>query len=165
MAKRDISRGSLDMGEEKKILKICVIHGPNLNMLGHRDKTQYGNLTLDKLNKLIRKRAQELGVELRIYQFNSEEKIIKTLHRQRNLSDGILINPAAYTHYSYAIRDAIELLPIPVIEIHLSNIYEREDFRQISVTKDVCVHQFYGKKEISYVEALDYLYNYLSKNE
>lgn len=151
------------MSDEKKVLKICVIHGPNLNMLGLRDKAQYGTLTLDKLNKLLRKKATELGVELSIYQFNSEEKIIKMLHRQRKISNGIMINPAAYTHYSYAIRDAIELLPIPVVEIHLSNIYEREDFRHISVTKDVCIDQFYGKKEQSYIDALVFLEKHLNK--
>lgn len=145
------------MKDLNKRKRICVIHGPNLNMLGHRDKSQYGTLTLDKLNKLIRKKAEALDLDLVIYQFNSEEKIIKTLHSQRNKSAGIIINPAAYTHYSYAIRDAIELLKIPVVEVHLSNIYEREDFRSISVTKEVCDTQFYGKKEDSYLEALLYL--------
>ncbi|MFA6618594.1 MAG: type II 3-dehydroquinate dehydratase [Candidatus Neomarinimicrobiota bacterium] len=145
------------MKDLNKRKRICVIHGPNLNMLGHRDKSQYGTLTLDKLNKLIRKKAEALDLDLVIYQFNSEEKIIKTLHSQRNKSAGIIINPAAYTHYSYAIRDAIELLKIPVVEVHLSNIYEREDFRSISVTKEVCDTQFYGKKEDSYLEAISYL--------
>ncbi|RKY54982.1 MAG: 3-dehydroquinate dehydratase [Candidatus Neomarinimicrobiota bacterium] len=147
--------------ETKKNIKICIIHGPNLNMLGHRDKAQYGNLTLGKLNKKIRHQAEELGLDISIYQFNSEEKIIKMLHRQRKLSNGIVINPAAYTHYSYAIRDAIELLAIPVVEVHLSNIYERENFRSISVTKDVCVKQFYGKKEESYLEALQFLHEHI----
>ena len=149
------------MSVEKKMKKICVIHGPNLNMLGHRDKRQYGTLTLDKLNRMIRNVANELKIEVSIFQFNSEEKIIKTLHRQRKIVDAVLINPAAYTHYSYAIRDAIELLSIPVVEVHLSNIYEREDFRSVSVTKDVCIEQFYGKKEMSYAEALHYLQEYL----
>jgi 3-dehydroquinate dehydratase-2 len=142
---------------ELKPVRICVIHGPNLNMLGHRDPKLYGNLTLDKLNKMIRNHAKSLGFEVSIYQFNSEEKIIKTLHRSRKTFDGVIINPAAYTHYSYAIRDAIELLPLPVVEVHLSNIYEREDFRSISVTKDVCAAQYYGMKEKSYIEALEFL--------
>lgn len=150
--------------EEKKNVKICVIHGPNLNMLGHRDKAQYSTLTLDKLNKKIRRNAEELGLDVSIYQFNSEEKIIKMLHRQRKISEGVIINPAAFTHYSYAIRDAIELLAIPVVEVHLSNIYEREDFRRISVTKDVCVKQFYGKKEESYFEALQFLHEHLKRS-
>lgn len=149
--------------DPQKKLKICVIHGPNLNLLGHRDKSQYGTLTLDKLNRLIRRTAEACGMDVSIYQFNSEEKIIRTLHRLRKVSDGIIINPAAYTHYSYAIRDAIELLPIPVVEVHLSNIYEREEFRKISVTRDVCVRQIYGKKEESYLEAIRYLQDYLKK--
>ncbi|MEA2077582.1 MAG: type II 3-dehydroquinate dehydratase [Candidatus Marinimicrobia bacterium] len=148
---------------ENKLIKICVIHGPNLNMLGHRDKKQYGTLTMDKLNKKIRNFAKELEIEISIYQFNSEEKIIKMLHRSRKTADAVIINPAAYTHYSYAIRDAIELLSIPVVEVHLSNIYEREDFRQISVTKEVCLKQFYGKKEESYIEALSFLHDHLKK--
>ena len=150
--------------ETVKNIKICIIHGPNLNMLGHRDKAQYGNLTLDKLNKKIRRKAEELGLDISIYQFNSEEKIIKMLHRQRKISEGIIINPAAYTHYSYAIRDAIELLAIPVVEVHLSNIYEREDFRSVSVTKDVCIKQFYGKKEESYIEALQFLHQQIKRS-
>ena len=152
------------MSADKKNVKICVIHGPNLNMLGHRDKAQYGSLTLDKLNKMIRRKSEELGLDVSIYQFNSEEKIIKMLHRQRKISEGIIINPAAFTHYSYAIRDAIELLAIPVIEVHLSNIYEREEFRSISVTKDVCIEQFYGKKEESYIEALQFMYEQLIRS-
>lgn len=144
-------------------MKILVIHGPNLNMLGHRDRAQYGTLTLDKLNALLRKEAQALNIELSIYQFNSEEKIIRTLQRQRNKCNAVILNPAAYTHYSYAIRDTIELLPVPVVEVHLSNIYEREDFRRISVTKAVCLHQIYGKKEQSYIEALHFLYEHLRK--
>lgn len=142
---------------EKKLLKILVIHGPNLNMLGSRDPKQYGTLTLDKLNTLIRRKATELGMQLSIFQFNSEEKIIRTLHRMRKRCDGVIINPAAYTHYSYAIRDAIELLRIPVVEVHLSDIYEREPFRKISVTRDVCIRQICGKKEGSYLEALEFL--------
>ena len=149
--------------EQQKKKKICVIHGPNLNMLGLRDKKQYGNLTLDKLNKLIRNYATDLDIETSIYQFNSEEKILKALHRARKSFDALIINPAAYTHYSYAIRDAIELLPIPAVEVHLSNIYEREDFRKVSVTKDVCISQFYGKKEKSYLEAIKYLHEHLTK--
>lgn len=142
---------------KNKLLKILVIHGPNLNLLGSRDPKQYGTLTLDKLNTLIRRKAAELGMELSIFQFNSEEKIIRTLHRMRNRCDGVIINPAAFTHYSYAIRDAIELLHIPVVEVHLSNIYEREPFRKISVTRDVCSRQISGKKEGSYIEALEFL--------
>lgn len=145
--------------QNEKLPKICIIHGPNLNMLGSRDRAQYGNMTLDKLNKLIRQKARDLGFETSIYQFNSEEKIIKTLHRSRKTYDAVVINPAAYTHYSYAIRDAIELLSIPVVEVHLSNIYDREEFRKISVTKDVCSRQFYGKKEKAILKPLNFCVN------
>ncbi|HAE87589.1 TPA: 3-dehydroquinate dehydratase, partial [Candidatus Marinimicrobia bacterium] len=97
---------------EKK-LKILVLHGPNLNLLGHRDPRHYGRLTLDKLNTLIRKKARELDVDVKFYQTNHEGELVTLLQRQRKYVDGILINPAAYTHTSIAIRDAIELIKIP----------------------------------------------------
>ena len=150
------------MTEHKKIL---IIHGPNLNLLGLRDKEHYGTLTLDKLNKLLRSKANELGVDLKIFQSNSEGDIVTLIQRQRNKCAGILINPAAYTHTSIAIRDALELVPIPAVEVHLSNIYEREDFRKISVTKDVCIHQIYGKKEKSYTEGLEYLVKHIRRQK
>lgn len=148
---------------KEKNPRICVIHGPNLNMLGHRDAAHYGNLTLSRLNTLMKRHAAELDLDLSIYQFNSEEKIIKTLHRQRNKAAAVIINPAAYTHYSIAIRDAIEILKIPVVEVHLSDIYARDDFRKISVTKEVCTTQFYGKHEQSYLDAIDFIGNELNK--
>ncbi len=139
--------------------KIFIIHGPNLNLLGTRDPEQYGTLTLDKVNSAIRKRAHDLGLETRIIQTNHEGRIIDLLHRRRKWADGIIINPGAFTHYSYAIRDAIEGIHTPVVEVHLSNIYEREDFRSVSVTKEVCSAQFFGKKVDSYLEALEYFTN------
>ena len=141
--------------------RIFIIHGPNLNLLGTRDPEQYGTLTLDKVNTAIRKKARALELETRIIQTNHEGRIIDLLHRRRKWADGFIINPGAFTHYSYAIRDAIEGIQTPVVEAHLSNIYEREDFRQVSVTKDVCVAQFYGKKVDSYLEALEYLSSHL----
>ncbi|MBC8194074.1 MAG: 3-dehydroquinate dehydratase [Candidatus Marinimicrobia bacterium] len=147
---------------EKK--RIFIIHGPNLNLLGSRDPEQYGTLTLDKVNTAIRKKARELDLETRIIQTNHEGRIIDLLHRRRKWADGIIVNPGAFTHYSYAIRDAIEGIQIPVVEVHLSNIYEREDFRSVSVTKDVCVAQFYGKKVDSYLEALTFLSKHLTPN-
>lgn len=136
--------------------KIFIIHGPNLNLLGSRDPEQYGTLTLNKVNTAIRKKARELNLETRIIQTNHEGRIIDLLHRRRKWADGFVINPGAFTHYSYAIRDAIEAIGIPVIEVHLSNIYEREAFRSTSVLKDVCAAQFFGKKVDSYLEALEY---------
>jgi len=138
-------------------LKIFIIHGPNLNLLGTRDPEQYGTLTLDKVNTEIRKKARELDLETRIIQTNHEGRIIDLLHRRRKWADGFIINPGAFTHYSYAIRDAIDAIHPPVVEVHLSNIYERETFRSVSVTKDVCAAQFYGKKVDSYLEALEYI--------
>ena len=144
--------------------RIFIIHGPNLNLLGSRDPEQYGTLTLDKVNTAIRKKARDLDIETRIIQTNHEGRIIDLLHRRRKWADGIIINPGAFTHYSYAIRDAIEGIAKPVVEVHLSNIYEREDFRSISVIKDVCTEQFYGKKVDSYLEALQYLSKHLASS-
>lgn len=137
--------------------RIFIIHGPNLNLLGTRDPEQYGTLTLDKVNTSIRLKARDLNLETRIIQTNHEGRIIDLLHKRRKWADGVVINPGAFTHYSYAIRDAIEALKIPVVEVHLSNIYKREEFRKISVLKDVCAAQMYGKKSESYLEALEFL--------
>jgi 3-dehydroquinate dehydratase-2 len=114
-------------------------------------------LTLDKLNTLIRKRARELDVVVKFYQTNHEGDLVTLLQRQRKYVDGILINPAAYTHTSIAIRDAIELIKIPVVEIHLSDIQSREPFRRESMIRDVCLATFAGKKEQSYLEGLEFL--------
>lgn len=146
-------------------MRIMIIHGPNLNLLGRRDAAQYGTLTLDKVNRAIRKQARTLQVEVRILQTNHEGTIIDTLHRRRKWADGFLVNSGALTHYSYAIRDAIEAIGKPVVEVHLSNIYEREDFRRISVIEPVCLHQVVGKKVESYLEGLAFLVQYLQQNE
>lgn len=146
------------------LLRIFIIHGPNLNLLGHRDPAQYGTLTLDKVNRAIRKKARELKVEVRILQTNHEGKIIDTLQRRRKWADGFILNPGAYTHYSYAIRDAIESSGVPVVEVHLSNIYEREEFRRISVIEPVCLHQVVGKKVESYLEGMTFLVQHLREH-
>lgn len=146
------------------LIRIFIIHGPNLNLLGHRDPAQYGTLTLDKVNRAIRKHARQLQVEVRILQTNHEGKIIDTLQRRRKWADGFILNPGAYTHYSYAIRDAIESIGTPVVEVHLSNIYEREEFRRISVIEPVCLHQVVGKKVDSYLEALTFLAQHLQEH-
>ena len=141
--------------------RIFVIHGPNLNLLGSRDPEQYGTLTLAKLNSAIKRKGRSWGFEIRIVQSNSEGRIIDLLHRRRKWADAFILNPGAYTHYSYAIRDAIEAIQPPVVEVHLSNIYERENFRRVSVIEDVCLKQFYGKQVDSYMEALTFLSEYL----
>jgi len=146
------------------LTRIFIIHGPNLNLLGRRDAAQYGTLTLDRVNRAIRKKARELKIEVRILQTNHEGKIIDALHRRRKWADGFILNPGAFTHYSYAIRDAVEAIGSPVVEVHLSNIYAREEFRRISVIKPVCLHQVVGKKVDSYLEGLTFLAQHLDKS-
>jgi 3-dehydroquinate dehydratase-2 len=150
---------------EPKAPRIFVIHGPNLNLLGSRDPEQYGTLTLAKLNSAIKRKGRSWGFEIRIIQSNSEGRIIDLLHRRRKWADAFILNPGAYTHYSYAIRDAIEAIQPPVVEVHLSNIYERENFRRVSVMEDVCLKQFYGKHADSYMDALTFLSEYLAAED
>jgi len=147
------------MAENKspRKFRVFVIHGPNLNLLGRRDPQHYGRLTLDKLNKQIRRKAQELGVDIRIVQTNREGRIIELLHRRRKWADAFILNPAAYTHYSFAIRDAVEAIGKPVVEVHLSDIFSREPFRRVSVIAPVCQARFYGRKVDSYLEALEWV--------
>lgn len=136
-------------------MKIQVINGPNLNMLGIREPHIYGSLTLEEINDRISKRAEELQVEVAFFQSNHEGEIIEKIHQCYGQVQGIIINPAAYTHYSIAIRDAIATVGIKTIEVHLSDISQREDFRKISVIKDVCHDQISGKGLHSYIEALE----------
>lgn len=142
---------------KKKCLKVLLLHGPNLNLLGERKTEVYGKLTLNQLNQRIKKAAVQFGVQLKIYQSNSEGKLIDLLHRHRAWGDGVVINPGAYTHYSYAIRDAIEAISIPTVEVHLSDIHNREDFRKISVIAPVCIQQISGKGWESYKEGIAFL--------
>ncbi len=138
-------------------MKIKIINGPNLNMLGIREPEIYGSLTLEEINNKIKEKASALNVNLEFYQSNHEGEIIDTIQKCYGNFDGIIINPAAYTHYSIAIRDAIASVGIPTVEVHLSDINTREDFRKISVIKSVCVKQIWGKGVDSYTEALEYL--------
>ncbi|HNZ98536.1 type II 3-dehydroquinate dehydratase [Ruminococcus sp.] len=120
------------------VKKILVIHGPNLNLLGEREPGVYGNLTIDDLNSNIIDRAMEQGLECEIFQSNHEGAIIDKLHAARKTFDGVILNAGAYTHYSYAIRDAIAAIKIPVIEVHISNVFARDGFRSNSVIVPVC---------------------------
>ena len=118
--------------------KILVIHGPNLNLLGEREPGIYGDVSFENLNKMIMDKADELGIECEIFQSNHEGAIIDKLHEARKIFDGVAINAGAYTHYSYAIRDAIAAIKIPCIEVHISNVFARDEFRSKSVIAPVC---------------------------
>ena len=138
--------------------KILIINGPNLNFLGIREKGIYGNDDYNSVYKYIKEKFENEDVKIEILQSNSEGKIIDFLQSAYfNKVDGIVINPGAYTHYSYAILDAIKSVAIPTVEVHLSNIHEREEFRKISVTAPACIDQIYGKGKEGYVEAVEIL--------
>jgi 3-dehydroquinate dehydratase-2 len=139
-------------------MKVLIIHGPNLNLLEKRNPSLYGGESLDKINKLIEQKAIELNIEVEIFQSNHEGQIVDKIHKALELGYiGVIINPAAFTHYSIAIRDAIEILDIPVIEVHLSNIHSREDFRNKSVIAPVCKGQISGLGANGYLLAMSAL--------
>ena len=146
-------------------MNILVINGPNLNMLSKRNSDIYGNLSYKELCKKIEDFAASLDISTEILQTNHEGDIIDIINEADENFDAVVINAGAYTHYSYAIRDAIECSCVPFVEVHLSDITNRENFRKISVIKDVCKKQFFGKKEKSYFEAIEYLVNECGKND
>jgi 3-dehydroquinate dehydratase-2 len=134
--------------------KVLVIHGPNLNLLGTREPEHYGTLTLAEIDSRLQELAAELGTELDIHQLNSEGDIVTLIGEKSKTSDAILINPAAYTHTSVAIRDAIAAAGLPAVEVHLSNIHQREEFRKHSFTAAVCKGQISGFGVDSYLLGL-----------
>ena len=134
-------------------MKILVINGPNLNMLGIREPGIYGKSTFADLLRLLDETASAEGLEVEQYQSNHEGDIIDAIHAAMNEFDGIIINPGAYTHYSYAIRDAIEAVGLPTVEVHLSDIHAREPFRAVSVIEPVCIAQICGMGKQGYIEA------------
>ena len=141
-------------------MKVLVINGPNLNFIGIREKGIYGNNSYNDLVNYLKELGNDMNVEIDVYQSNHEGCIIDKLQEAYfEKVDGIIINAGAFTHYSYAIRDAIASTSIKTIEVHLSDITKREAFRQVSVINEVCEKSFFGKHFLSYKEALEYLVN------
>lgn len=145
-------------------LRVLVINGPNLNRLGLREPDIYGRFTLADLEVILRKEGEVLGVDLDFFQSNSEGAIVDVIQQARDKYDGLIINPGAYTHYSIAIRDAIAGEGIPTIEVHISNIYKREEFRHYSFIAPVAIGQITGFGIYGYILALYGLNNYLRGN-
>ena len=133
---------------------VLVIHGPNINLVGSRETGIYGEESIEDINKQIILHAQNIGLNCKIMQSNHEGEIIDMLHAAKVEYDGVVINAGAYTHYSYAIRDAIAAIKIPCVEVHLSNIYNRDEFRQRSVIAPVCAGHIAGFGKFSYMLAL-----------
>ncbi len=137
------------------MLKISLLHGPNLNLLGTREPEFYGRDAYDAINRKIKQRAQELGIEIRILQSNHEGELIDAIQEAASWADALIINPGALTHYSYAIRDAITAVRLPAIEVHMSNVHAREEFRRHSVIAPVVSGQIVGFGTQGYMLALE----------
>jgi 3-dehydroquinate dehydratase-2 len=137
--------------------RIQVMHGVNLDQLGRRDPLHYGTLTLPELERLIDENATELGLAARFFHTNHEGEFVEQLHRIEGLADGLILNPGSWTHYSYAIRDALELAALPAVEVHLSDVERREPFRRTSVITDLCIGRVSGRGADGYREALELL--------
>ena len=144
-------------------MRVLVIHGPSLNLLGNREPDVYGTQTLADVNDLIASAAGDLGIEVRCEQYNGEGQIVDVLHAARQQYDGVVINPAAYSHYSLAIADAIAAIGVPVVEVHLSNLAAREEFRRTSVTARACRGSIAGFGPVGYGLALRALKELLEK--
>ncbi len=137
--------------------RVEVMHGVNLDQLGRRDPAHYGRLTLAELEIRIGQFADELGLETRFFHTNHEGEFVEHLHRLEGMADGIVLNPGAWTHYAYAIRDALELTGLPAVEVHLSDVDEREEWRRVSVIRDLCVGRVSGQGADGYRVALSEL--------
>jgi 3-dehydroquinate dehydratase II len=137
--------------------RVEIIHGVNLDLLDRRDPEVYGGLSLTELEMRIKHFAQELGFEPSFEQTNHEGGFCEKLHKAMDTADGLILNPGAWTHYSYAIRDAIELTSLPAVEVHLSDIENREEWRRVSVIRDVCIGHVQGKGVDGYRDALELL--------
>ena len=146
-------------------MKFLVINGPNLNLLGTREPEIYGKSGYEALVGRIKASAASMNVEVEVFQSNHEGAIIDKLHMARGSFDGVIINPGAYTHYSYAILDALKAVRLPAVEVHLSNIHGREEFRHTSVTAAGCDGQICGLGQFGYVAAMGYLIEKLTGND
>ena len=138
-------------------MNILLLNGPNLNLLGEREPEIYGKTTLPELEQMVQARARELGHVVRAFQSNHEGALIDELHQARRWANGVIFNPGALTHTSYALRDAISATRLRVVEVHLSDITKREAFRRVSVIEEVCAHRIMGKGVAGYLEALEWL--------
>ena len=134
--------------------KIIIVNGPNLNLLGEREQSQYGSITYDKLKENCLKKSKELGLETEFQQSNIEGEIVNLIQNSRKNFDGMIINAAAFTHTSVAIRDALQLFKKPIIELHISNIYKREEFRQKSLISDIVSGGIFGLGADGYILAI-----------
>lgn len=144
-------------------MRILVLHGPNLNRLGVREPGVYGRTTLAELDDRVRALARELGVETRHLQSNHEGVLIDAIHAAEEDCQGLVFNPGAYTHYSYALRDALASVRLPCVEVHLSDIHAREPWRRVSVISEVCLAQIAGRGVDSYLDGLRLLVSHLRR--
>jgi 3-dehydroquinate dehydratase II len=134
--------------------RVAVLHGVNLDQLGRRDPSIYGGMDFDALERYIGEAARELGLQTRFFQTNAEHELVEHLHRARELADGIVLNPGAWTHYAWAIHDALEISGLPAVEVHLSDVMAREPWRRTSVVRDLCVTTVSGRGPEGYRAAL-----------
>jgi 3-dehydroquinate dehydratase-2 len=146
-------------------MKILILHGPNLNLLGTREPEVYGSLSLDDINNKLVELGKQLNVEVKCVQSNHEGALIDALHEARTSMDGVVFNPGGYTHTSIALRDAISAIKIPVIEVHLSNVYAREEFRHVSMISAVCKGKVVGLGWRSYTLGLRALVDLLTETQ